>query len=46
MQLHGSYRNTMHAANEEVKNALKGMSPMHQLGQPADIANAVLYLTE
>lgn len=42
----GLIETPMHAANEEVKNALKGMSPMHQLGQPADIANAVLYLTE
>ena len=42
----GLIETPMHVANEEVKNALKGMSPMHQLGQPVDIANAVLYLTE
>ncbi|RYL27548.1 MULTISPECIES: SDR family NAD(P)-dependent oxidoreductase [Acinetobacter] len=42
----GLIETPMHGANEEVRNALKGMSPMHQVGQPADIANAVLYLTD
>lgn len=42
----GLIETPMHAGNEEVKNALKGMSPMHQIGQPHDIANAVLYLTD
>ncbi|MDQ9019951.1 SDR family NAD(P)-dependent oxidoreductase [Acinetobacter sichuanensis] len=42
----GLIETPMHGANEDVRNALKGMSPMHQVGQPADIANAVMYLTD
>lgn len=43
----GLIETPMHGdTNEELKNILKGMSPMHKVGIPKDIANAVLYLTD
>ncbi|EXB25795.1 short chain dehydrogenase family protein [Acinetobacter baumannii 1437282] len=42
----GVIETPMHEGNEELKNSLKGMAPTHRIGNPQDIVNAVLYLTD
>ncbi|QHH99091.1 SDR family NAD(P)-dependent oxidoreductase [Acinetobacter dispersus] len=42
----GVIETPMHGDNDELKSRLKAMAPTHRLGDPQDIVDAVLYLTD